>query len=283
MQVVRAAVISLSKEELRKILPSYGPPRLPSPANAKELEALRQQLRDAQHAFSSENTRLEVLQQALVRSHAERLAAAEAVDEAETALRTAKQFGRHNLALAYLDGREVGELTPQSAEAQRDVAADNYATCRGDRARPARGNCELGERRRARDAALSALVCRSPEFLHLLRRQSAQWAKLRSLRLAVLAIAGELGGQIDMRLLTIAQNDEPLERLTGYKVGDALIERWTGSVKALRDDAEAKLPNGRGDGPISTSCTNRCGHGAANYHSLWYVPSAKKFFGGMHA
>jgi hypothetical protein len=104
---------------------------------------------------------------------------------------------------------------------------------------------ELGEARRARDIALSALVCQSPEFLHLYRRMQAQWSKLRSLKLAILAVAGLLDGKIDNRLLNLAYNEEPTERRTGFRVDERLIEQWTSAVTALRDDADGKLPNGR--------------------------------------
>jgi len=92
---------------------------------------------------------------------------------------------------------------------------------------------------------LAALICSTPEFLHLFRRMRAQWRKLRSLSLAIRAVARETGTPLTGRLLKDAQVSEPLDRESGCPVEEKLIATWTDAVQALRADADAKLPSTR--------------------------------------
>jgi len=79
-------------------------------------------------------------------------------------------------------------------------------------------------------------------FLHVFRRQCVEWAKLRSVRVAILAVTRELGTGLTGRLLDIAQADEPLGRGSGYKVDEKLVDTWLAAVKQLRVDCDTPLP-----------------------------------------
>jgi len=52
----------------------------------------------------------------------------------------------------------------------------------------------------------------------LLKRMGAQWRKLRSLSVAIRAVARETGTPLSGRLLNDAQVSEPLNRESGYPV-----------------------------------------------------------------
>lgn len=103
---------------------------------------------------------------------------------------------------------------------------------------------EVSKYRQRRDEALSAVVCTSPEFLHLYKRQAELWIELRSVRLCMLAVNNTVGSGLSHELLSLAQVSENVsDRRTGYAVDEALIDTWVTAVQHLGQNADAPLPD----------------------------------------
>ena len=139
-----------------------GPGPLPPAASPYEIEQRRQRLRETQHVLASTTTMLDARRAALPKATDEKWAAQAALAEAEDALRHATQFGRRDLALAYLEGREVSDQSPTQAAAERQVRATVAAHCAevaaGLEEAIAESEYQCREAARERDEALRELV-----------------------------------------------------------------------------------------------------------------------------
>jgi len=107
---------------------------------------------------------------------------------------------------------------------------------------------DLVEHRRRRDAALSALVCASPQFIALYQRQARLWIELRSLRLCMHAVGGAMRGSgLSRELLSLAQASENInDRRTGFEVDSVYRHLGRRGARLVR---ERRRPPARSDLP----------------------------------
>ena len=234
-------------------VPSFTPTQPPQPADEVELDQLRYGLRAAQLKVVQESDRLNGLQRARVRARSERYGAIERFAEAERVLADAKRHGRAHLVALYVDGKELAGPTPENAEHERNLRADQVRSAETliEALDGEIDGCEAGlvGHRRRRDEAAGAVVSRSGEFLRLLHDIQAAFATLRSARLAIREVSKLVS--LESRLRDLALVDQPSDgnaRYPGYRVNEGLVTIWTQAVAALLADADAPLPKTAGSG-----------------------------------
>lgn len=120
-------------------VPSFTPTQPPQPADEVELDQLRYGLRAAQLKVVQESDRLNGLQRARVRARSERYGAIERFAEAERVLADAKRHGRAHLVALYVDGKELVGPTPENAEHERNLRADQVRSAETLILRPSTG------------------------------------------------------------------------------------------------------------------------------------------------
>jgi chromosome segregation ATPase len=211
----------------------------------------RDKLRQALAALSEQRQRLHKLEQGHERCHEQVCHAYAAQLNAEEHLRAHAPNEPQRLALAYLNnqvldaGITLNDLEDQVARATAEHARLSQVE--------AALNSEIAEsRRRMQDchgqvhAALSELICSSPELAQLFAELDQAWAKLRGIRKAFDLITTALHGDMPTNLMNKWQISPPLDyNAIGFPLDESAANAWQAALQRLLADAEVPLPVSR--------------------------------------
>jgi hypothetical protein len=217
------------------------PPDL-DPARAK----LRQQL--ARH--KEEQERLAGLEAALERCHGESRDARSAHQASVDALAKARHIDRSDLAFRFAN-REVVEKTHAIEVAEALVARNKAEIERLDEIEEALAEEVRQSQQRATMRAMSArealseVVCSSPQFIDLLEQLDQLWGRMRGLHKCFRTLSAALGGLPDQHFRKIHRvvSMDP-DALYEPELDERPAEAWSKALSALREDADAPLPDG---------------------------------------
>jgi hypothetical protein len=221
------------------------------PAPAAKLPPTTQAARDALRAAiaqrRNEEQRLAALEAAQLRAHDQLREAEHRLSGTETGLRQVSREERTRLAYAYVnDSAELSDNPVAAAQAAVNAATVEVSRLREVEAALAgeidRARAELRQSESAQHAAMSDLVCASPEYLALVAQHSAAWQRLRTVKAALVEVTRALKGAQPQRWVDEAIRSEPLEERIGYPVDREFLGQWALAMAQLENDAEAALP-----------------------------------------
>jgi hypothetical protein len=216
------------------------PPADLNPSRAK----LRQQL--ARHREEVE--RLAGLEAALDRCHAENRDARSAHQASVEALTKARHIDRTDLAFRFAN-REVVAKTHEIEAAEALVARNKAELERlseieealDEEVRQSQQRATM--RQMSAREALSEVICSSETFNSLLERLDALHAEERGLHKAFRTISSAIGGLPDIHFRRINRVTS-LDPDVIEPIDTSIAERWSAALSALREDADAPLPDG---------------------------------------
>jgi hypothetical protein len=216
----------------------------PPPA---DLDPARAKLRQALARHKEEAERLDGLTAALERCHGESRDARAALHQSETALATARHVDKRDLAYRFVNS-EILERTHEIEAAEALVArhkADierlsEIETALAEEVRQSQQRLVM--RQMTLREELGSVICSSEAFNSLLERLDALHATERGLHKAFRAISSAIGGLPDLHFRRINRVTS-LDPDVNEPIDTTAAELWSAALSALREDADAELPN----------------------------------------
>jgi chromosome segregation ATPase len=219
-------------------MPRQSPPEPPDEPRARLAAVIGE--------ITATQARLDALADARNRAREQGNAAASALYDSRAALRQAGRDERSRLAYAFVNAE--GELADPVADARAAVSAAEAETARLDKIEAALiaeigdVQAELNQLRTARDVAMSAVVCASPQYEALILQHKTAWQTLRTIKTALAVVERGLRGAIPNDLIAMASRSEPVEERVGFPLDRRFVAAWAAALRDLETDADAALP-----------------------------------------